>query len=384
MRFEIRYFLALPLVCTICAFSAGAELRIRSDAHPQGTIVHLGDVADIFDADESQIRSLAQIELMPAPPPGKQRQISVREIQDTLERRGLNLLQCHFSGASQVTVAAGADAPRQTAKTARTIPLTSIQEAQRAVADAIAQYLHQQTSSDDPWNVAVELTSAQAQTILVDVHHVDIRGGQAPWVGKQSFEVQVRSDKGPASFTVSAQVTLPESVVATTKDVPCGAIIQTTDVTLQRLKPGAQVGDAFTSLDDVVGQEAILAIAPGQILDPQYVHSPVMVKRGSVITVYSVAPGIKIRTTGRCREDGSRNQMVMVEALLDRKTFQARVTGFDQVEVNADAATAPDAVADGEPGANVARKTAAKARLAMTHPVQTSAASDNNGDLETR
>ena len=41
------------------------------------------------------------------------------------------------------------------------------------------------------------------------------------------------------------------------------------------MKPGTDVGDAFQSLDDVVGREAVLAIAPGQVLDPQYVRTPV-------------------------------------------------------------------------------------------------------------
>jgi flagella basal body P-ring formation protein FlgA len=254
------------------------------------------------------------------------------------------------------------------------------------VAEATVSYLHQVTSSDVPWNVQVELTAAQAQLVLADVHHVEVRGGQSPWLGHQAFDVDVRGDKGPSVFTVTAEITMPAAVVVTTKEVPCGAVIQASDVTLQRSKPGAEADGAFSSLDDVVGQEAILAIAPGQVLDPEYVHTPVLVKRGSIITVYAVAPGVKIRTTGRCREDGSRGQCVTVEALLDRKTFLARVTGIDQVEVNAEAATTPEAVAASEPGSgSTARKAAAKARLATAHAARAATATnDTTEDLENR
>ncbi|HZZ27965.1 MAG TPA: flagellar basal body P-ring formation chaperone FlgA [Pirellulales bacterium] len=363
-----------------------AEIRLRSDAHATGSIVHLGDVAEVFAADDQEVQSLSAIELTPAPISGKQRQMSVREIQDTLERRGLNLLQFHFSGAGQVTIAAANEQVKQVAKTAKTLPLTSVQEAQRAVADAIVQYLQRVTASGDPWNVSVDLTAAQAQLVLADVHHLTLRGGQAPWPGKQSFEVEVRSDKGPTTFSVAATVTLPAMVVVTTKDVPCGAIIQADDVALQRLNPGAEAADgAFATLDEVVGREAILAIAPGQVLDPQYVRTPVLVKRGSIVTVYVMAPGIKIRTTGRAREDGSRGQLITVEAVLDRKTFFSRVTGIDQVVVNAEEATTPEAVAATEPGPGYsARSSAAKARMAAAHPVRTAAAMNSNDNLGNR
>ena len=311
----------------------------------------------------------------------------MREIQDTLERRGLNLLQCHFSGASQVSVVAGSEAAKPEFKGAKSLPLTSVQEAQRAVSDAIMRYLQQVTSSQDSWNVTAELTPAQAQLVLADIHHLDIRGGQSPWLGRQSFEVAIRGDKGPSVFTISAQVVKPTTVVVTARDVPCGAIIQAEDVTVQRLKPGSEVMDgAFSSLDDVVGREAILAIAPGQVLSPEYVRTPVLVKRGSVVTVCVLAPGVKIQTTGRAREDGCRGQSVAVEALLDRKTYFARVTGIDQVEVNAQEATTPEAVAATEPGTNfAARKAATQARLAAAHPVRTAAATNDTSDtLENR
>ncbi len=363
----------------------GAELRLRTDARVSGNVVRLGDVAEIFATDDQEVQSLAAIELTTTPMAGKQSTISVREIQDTLERRGLNLLQYHFSGAGQVTIASGPDTNKPTFKAAKALPLTSVQEAQRAVADAIVQYLQQATRSQDPWNVAVDLNPAQAQAVLADVHHVMVHGGQAPWAGKQSFDVEVRGDKGPATFTVAAQVSMPTMAVVTVRDVPCGAVIQADDVTLQRVKPGSESDSAFTSLDDVIGREAILAIAPGQMLDPDYVRTPLLVKRGSVITVFVAAPGIKIRTTGRARDDGSKGQVVAVEALLDRKTFLARVTGIDQVEVNAEEATTPEAVAATEPGSGLnARTSAAKARMAATHTLRTAAVPNNTDSLGTR
>jgi flagella basal body P-ring formation protein FlgA len=382
MHFIQRIFpigVLVALIAATISSARAAELRLRSDAKPSGNVIKLGDIAEILGADDAQAQSLGDLELGPAPPPGKQRQISVREIQDTLERRGMNLLQCHFSGASQVNVSAAADAAKPAAPKSKSVPLSSIQEANKAVTDAAVRYLHQVAGSNNPW------------TVDVDLHHLEVRGGQQPWIGTQSFDVEVRGDQGPAVFTISAKVTLPAAVVVTVKDVPCGAIIQADDVELQRVKSGPQPDGAFSSLDDVVGREAILAIAQGQILDPDYVRASLLVRRGDIVTVYAVAPGVKVRTTARAREDGSRGQCITVESLLDRRTFIARVTGNDQLEIDADATTmlAVGGVADNatppapRPSSQARKPVPAPSRLAAGHNVRT-VANDTTNNLDNR
>jgi flagella basal body P-ring formation protein FlgA len=339
-RFIEIISIVLGLV-TVAANSHAAELRLRSDAKTTGSVVRLGDVADILDGGNNEVQALSQIELSPAPGPGKQRTISVREIQDTLERRGVNMLQLRVTGASQVNVAGYVETAKTIAKS-KLLPLSSMQEAQRAVIEAIVRHLQEAVGNEDPWSVTVELSDAQAQAVLTDVHHVQALGGKDPWFGRQTFEITARTDKGPTVFNIEAKVTIPSSVVVTAKAVPRGAILEAADVTLQRIKPGTQIDDEFQSVDDVIGREAVRAIAQGQVLDPQYVRTPIFVKRGSVVTVYVQSPGIKIRMTGRARENGGQGDTVTIESLLDKKSFEARVTGIDQVEVTASPSTQPE------------------------------------------
>ena len=201
--------------------------------------------------------------------------------------------------------------------------------------------------------------------MLADVHHVEAAGGEAPWVGHQKFDIQVHTEKGPMVFTIEAQIGMPSAVVVTAVAVPRGAILSATDVTLQRVKSDAQIGDAFQSLEDVVGREAVLAIAPGQILDPQYIRTPVLVKRGSVVTVVVQAPGVKIRTTGRAREDGSKGDSINVESLLERKTYLAKVVGIDQVEIATTASTMAEDAINAKPEQTTVRKIAVKPRATV-------------------
>jgi len=366
---EPKLIVIVAVVFAACSLpernAQAAELRLRSDARPQGSVVRLVDVADILSAGESEARSLAQIELTPAPAPGKQRTLSVREIQDTLERRGINMLAYHLSGANQVTVVGYVEPDAKPAGKTKTLAYSTVQEARRVVTAAIVRCMQQANGSDDPWTAEFELTDAQAQGVLADVHHVQATGAQPPFIGHQKFDIEIRTEKGPATFGIEAQIGMPSAVVVTSAAVPKGAILTENDVTLQRIKPDMQVGDAFQSLADVVGREAVLAIAPGQILDPQYIRTPVLVKRGSVVTVSVQAPGVKLRTTARAREDGSKGDSITVESLLDRKSYLAKVAGIDLVEVTASTSTTEE-MANSRPEQAPVRKIASKPRLTAT------------------
>ncbi len=99
------------------------------------------------------------------------------------------------------------------------------------------------------------------------------------------------------------------------------------------------MGGAFTTAEEVVGKEAVKAIAPGQTLDANYVRPQVLVHSGDVVTVYGRNAGITVRMPARARENGAQGELVTVESLLDRKALLARVCGLEEVEVYGGAAT---------------------------------------------
>ena len=67
------------------------------------------------------------------------------------------------------------------------------------------------------------------------------------------------------------------------------------------------------------------------------------------MTVYARSPGIRVRTVGRVRDNGSLGDLVAVESLLDRRTYFARVSNVREVEVYARAPKATRADTSGLP-----------------------------------
>ena len=328
--------------------AAAAELRLRAQCTVEGAVVKLGDVAEIFSADRQQVGRLAAIELFPPPPPPQQRFLRIRELQDLLLLRGVNLTEHSFSGSSQITVQGHSQAGRADAPAAA-LPPALVRKISQRVCQSVTQYLKEHAAADQPWIVEAELSDAQARQVGDAARGLTISGGSPPWLGAQRFVVSATSAKGPWRFPLDAQVSLPATVVVTSRALARGAVVHQSDVEMAHAAADESDGGALRSFADVVGKETTRAIAAGRALTPDAVRSQVLVRRGEVVTVYARAAGIRIRTMARAHDDGSDGELVAVETLSDRSTFFARVSGIREVEVYARSPRAEGSQV-GEPG----------------------------------
>ncbi|HEV3418402.1 MAG TPA: flagellar basal body P-ring formation chaperone FlgA [Pirellulales bacterium] len=327
-----------------CAVRA-AEIKLRDEVHTSKSLLLLGDIAEIYAADSQEASKLAAIELMPAPAAGNHMVVRLRDVQDLLDLRGINLAQQQFSGAGQISVIRASDAANKLAT--RRPNKALILQVQRMASNAIVRYLREKVA-DEAWQVTVELNDEQAQAVAATPEPLAATGGQRPWVGRQPFQLTVNTTDGTGQINVIAQVALPPTIVVATHAVPRGAIVRACDIELQRLSSDTSATGAFQTADEVVGKEAVKAIAPGQTLDANYVRPQVLVHSGEVVTVYGRNAGIVVRMPARAHENGAHGELVNVESMLDRKTFLARVCGLDEVEVFGGAATTSPATLTGD------------------------------------
>lgn len=85
-----------------CGFANAAELRFRDQARVAGSVVTLGDVAEIRADNTREVASLAGVSLFPAPIEGSN--AYVEEILETLELRGVAVRDLIVSGSRVVAI----------------------------------------------------------------------------------------------------------------------------------------------------------------------------------------------------------------------------------------------------------------------------------------
>src|SRR5262245_20399537 len=103
----------LSAVCAASQAHAAIEVKLRERVAARGSVIRVGDVAEIVTPARHQARQLVALPHMPTPAPGTEQFLRTREIQDMLSAQGVDLALLHFGGAGQVTIAA-ADAPPTT------------------------------------------------------------------------------------------------------------------------------------------------------------------------------------------------------------------------------------------------------------------------------
>ncbi len=308
--------------------ASSAEIQLRRECHASSHVVRLGDVADIYTTDAQEKNRLASVELFVAPAERTSRRVTARDIQDALALRGVAMGKHRFSGAATVKVHA-----RMSGRSARGVRLSSsvVATSRRKVSDAIVAYLQQTVEASDPWQVDVELPADQTQLIATSSGRLQVSGGTRPWVGRQRFIVRI----GAVDLPITVQVTLPPMTVVAVRAIGRGEVIRASDVALKSLKPRHSALAVLHDLKDVIGKEAIRPIAAGQVVPDRNIRSPLLVRRGDIVTVYVYSGGVRVRTTARARQQGSLGETVEVESLVKRekRRYLARVASTQTVEV---------------------------------------------------
>jgi len=327
-------FLTAALFSLFDGHATAAELRLRTHCNPAGPVVTLGDVAEIVSADARQTASLAATELFPAPSSTEQRIVRVREIQDLLLLRGINLTEHQFSGSSEVTIQTSVARPH-VAASSKPVQAAETQRIKRRVCEALVKYLSEHATSPQTWSVDFALTETQARLLADPVRPVNVAGGCSPWTGSQRFDLTIEGAKEPAHVTLDASVRIIAPVVVALHPLARGAVIREGDVELQHLAAAEKITGALHAIEEAIGHELIRALPTGSAVSSDCLRSPLVVHRGEVLTVYAQSGAIRIRTNARSRDEGSVGDLVAVESLLNRSTYYARVSGIREVEVYA-------------------------------------------------
>ncbi|MCI0332235.1 MAG: flagellar basal body P-ring formation chaperone FlgA [Planctomycetes bacterium] len=325
-------FVMLVMLLAGTAASAATEIRVRENTVVENAVVRLGDVAEISSNDEQQTRRLAAIPLMPAPVDGSQRFLRKREIEDLLAAHGVDLPALAIRGAAQVTVTGS-----RARAGAGEIDMKTRAVLRDGVRSLIANYLHTKTGDAGDWTVMCDVAERHLTLLQTATTRPTCVGGTAPWLGRQRFVILFATANGPTQFPVYAEIT-PPSVPVVVALVPLnrGDVITAADLELQNVDEAPKSNGrrvAAQSVESLIGMEARQPIPAGSILFTDSVQSPVLVKRGDLITVSSQGSGIRVRTTARARQDGSHGQLVQVESLETKESFDVRVVGAREAAI---------------------------------------------------
>jgi flagella basal body P-ring formation protein FlgA len=294
---------------------------------------------------------------MPAPPAGSERFLNKREVEDLLAAHGYDLREFQMEGAVQVAIrTSGPKAndqpivPSNQPMNRHAAILAGHVDGTPAVAgDAsaaarqrdemnrtIANFLETQTGRTGSWQVICNFAERHVALLQAATSPLVCQGGREPWVGRQRFVISFTTAQGDVQIPVYAEVANESAQVAVAvRPIARGEVITAADVEMQSLETAPTTGrrPVIESLEQLVGMEARQAIQMGDVILTDNVQAPLLVKRGEEVSVVSQSGGIRVRTTARARQDGSRGQLVQVESLESKERYDVRVVGVREAAI---------------------------------------------------
>lgn len=90
---------------------------------------------------------------------------------------------------------------------------------------------------------------------------------------------------------------------------------------------------SYKSIDDIIGNIANYTIPAGAIITRKNIKAPSVIHKNQTVNVVSKRNSIIISMQGVAQSDGGMNEMIKVINPSSKKSFDAMVTGSNQVEV---------------------------------------------------
>lgn len=120
-------------------------------------------------------------------------------------------------------------------------------------------------------------------------------------------------------------------VVVPARDIPRGETLADSDLTYASIAADKMPPSVATSMNDLNGKETRLYLRAGQPVRLDEVRMPVLVTKGSTVTMTFDAPGISLTVTGKAMTEGGLGESVTVLNPVSYRQVTGTVTGAGAV-----------------------------------------------------
>lgn len=191
-----------------------------------------------------------------------------------------------------------------------------------------------------------QLSPAQRKDAKIDIGRLDPRlrlrqcpaplqafavGGR-PTVGATSVGVRCPGDR-PWTLYVTARVVVFDNVLVAAHALDRGQPIRAGDLQATRKDLSQLPYGYLTDAQTAVGKVLKRSYLPGQVVQPNQLAAPLLVKRGQQVTLHAEAGGIEIHMGGKAMSDGAVGERIRVRNVSSNRIVEGEVIAKGVVRV---------------------------------------------------
>jgi len=325
----------------VCGQAAAGVIELRSEARVTTASVRLADVAHL--EGEAAV-GLGEVEVATFDTRTGDLTLTSGEIRRALEDHDVHWGLVTLRGSRKLTVTrevpaaseandanAAEPAPIEAeAGAALANPVPPIEaESARTVRQLVRQWAEAQTGErGERLRISYRDPDDSAWSMREAGRRFELEPDTADALGRVPLTLRVYENNRPVSTErLFVDVAVRRSVAVAAKTLHRGQIITESDLTTSTQWLDSSRTRPVTEPSKIVGQQTARLVRSGQIIENRDVRSPVVVKRGQLITVRALSGGLVVRTVARAKGDGAVGDVISVRNVRTRDEYQVEVCG---------------------------------------------------------
>jgi flagella basal body P-ring formation protein FlgA len=191
--------------------------------------------------------------------------------------------------------------------------------------DKLAEEARRQTWQGQRHRLDISLlNSAERLPACTQMPSVTASSSDPSPLSRQRLELSCPDTPGwSITALVQANVFLP--VVHAARVIERGQTIAAEQLQLQEVNIGKTPRGFYNDAADVIGQGAKRRVRAGQLIAPNLLAAPLLVRRGQQVTIVASQDGISASATGEALANGREGEVIRVRNLGSQKVIEAQV-----------------------------------------------------------
>lgn len=133
--------------------------------------------------------------------------------------------------------------------------------------------------------------------------------------------------------TLKFEVKMYKQVLVAARSISAREVLTADSLRYERMDIGRLMSGYYTDTNKVSGLITRRVITPGTVINQYMIDKPVIIKRGSGVTIVARIGGLEVTAVGQALQDGYEGKIIPVENLSSRKIVSAKVLDENSVQV---------------------------------------------------
>ncbi|MFH1805524.1 MAG: flagellar basal body P-ring formation chaperone FlgA [Pseudomonadota bacterium] len=303
----VLVFAVLFFALTGPVAAQGTSVLLKPQANVTGSYVTLGDIFSGLTPEQEEIA------VAHAPQPGRQTVLDYRWLAGIAQRH--KVAWRPSTTADQILII----------RDSQTIGIGEITD---AVEEALVEYGIPEPFivdlSGETFRIHIPVDNAAAITITgLDVNR---RTGR--------FIAEVTTGDGTAqrrSYRMNGKFYPVDLIPVLVDGLQRGDVVREDQIVLRKFPSERLQAGIIRNADELIGKQVRRAVRPNEPLSARDFTSPILVKRGALVTIRLETANMSLTARGKALEDGSEGDVIRVVNLQSNKTIQVEVIADNEV-----------------------------------------------------